>query len=367
MFNTRICKNCFQSYTGKPEVCPNCGESLKTKAPLKNKEAKIKEPKVKKEKRKRFSSKEIMDSIHFDELMKKTTDKDAKSWREKNKKKELTPEYSVDSNGEFNVDVKDVTYFPNTYTYSAKKARGEYERPKIKWWEIYKWADLMLARRKIKKQVKKASYYRPEQIKKGPLLSLCIFFGWFGAHNFYARNYRKGWFALISFVVGCFVALASLPFLEYIRISIGGGLLFIVLCMWVFDIINIISNKYSFRLSKWKFIDCLNVDTRTTLGEKYIDKNEYKKPLIVRMVNKISKACKQNKENKKNKAEQKATELESVATSTIEQVNSNNNNNSTEQENQNKEVEAKEESVKSKENLKTHKTKKAKVVVKTKK
>lgn len=299
MFNTKICKNCFESYSGKPETCPHCGILLNAEKPKNNKEDK--KVKIKKERKRRITSKEIMDSINFVEL-------NAKANQQKltKKQKEKLPEFKVEKSGEYSVDIKDVTYLPSTYTYSAKKARGEYDAPKIKWWEIYKWADLMLAKRKIKKQVKRASHYRPQQISKSKLLTLCIFFGWMGGHNFYARNYRKGIFVLVAGLLGAFVALAPFTFLNYIRTSIGGGLLFVVLFMWGMDLINIICNTYSYRLSKWKFIDCLNTDTRATLGAKYIDKDEYKKPWCVRTINAIKESINQRKAKKQRLAEQKA-------------------------------------------------------------
>ena len=298
MFNTKMCKNCFENYSGKPETCPHCGCQLHASKPEKQpNEAK---QKVKRERKRRVSSKEIMESINFVDLLAKSN-KDNTSVR---KKKDKTPEFKVEKNGEYSINVKDVTYLPSTYTYSAKKARGEYDAPKIKWWEIYKWADLLLARRKIKKQVKKASYYRPSQFSKGKLIALCVFFGWMGGHNFYARNYRKGLFMLIAGALGAFVTLSPIPFFEYIRISIGGGLLFVVLFMWVMDLINLIFNTFSYRLSKWRFIDCLNTDSRATLGMKYIDKDEYKKPWYVRLFNSISKASKERKAKKQLQAEQ---------------------------------------------------------------
>ena len=293
MFNTHICKNCFETYSGKPEVCPNCGAQLR--APKVQKEER---KKVKKEKKKRLSSQEIAESIDFVELLKYSNSANNKTEKEQKRAKNNTPEFTVDKNGEFNVNIKDVTYLPNTYEYSVKKARGEYDKPQIKWWEIYKWADLMIARKKVKKQVQKASHYRPEPIKKKTSIALCVFFGWMGAHNFYARNYRKAWFTLIAVLLGSVVVLAPVPFFEKIRISIGGGLLFVVLCMWLWDLINLIFNKFAYRLSRWRFIDNLNTETRAILGDKYIDKNEYKKPWIVRVINKINAKIKKAQEQK---------------------------------------------------------------------
>lgn len=286
----RMCKNCFEMYEGKPDVCPHCGVALKQDQPKKGK--------IKKEKKKRASSKEIMDSLNFVDLLAKS-DKS-----KKNNKKKNTPEFKVEKNGEYSVNVKDVTYLPNTYTYSAKKARGEYDAPKIQWWEIYKWADILMARRKIKKQVRSASYYKPEQFSKTKLILLSLFLGWTGAHNFYARNYRKGAFMLFCTILGSFVALAPYGFLDYIRVSIGGGLLFVMLIMWMLDIINIITGTFSFRLSRWKFIDCLNTDCRATLGKKYIDRDEYKKPWYIKLAHSIAEKHNENKAKRQAHREQ---------------------------------------------------------------
>ena len=307
MFNTHICRNCFKSYSGKPEVCPNCGAQIEYKKKKEkannneledNMDQQIQEQtqelqkKERRKKKKHLSSKEIMDSISFEDLLNKTNDNDVRYWREKRKKREKI-DANIDENGQINVDVKDVSYLPETYTYSVKKARGDYKNNKIKWWEVYKWADMMLARRKVQKQVSKASTFKPEPIRYGTILTLCILFGWLGLHNFYARNYRKAWFIVFCAVFGTVVVFV--PFFAPVRISIGGGLLFIVVFMWGLDTINLILGHYGYRLSKWKFIDSLNIDTRAKLGYKYIDLSEYKKPWYVRIVNSWKRASQERK------------------------------------------------------------------------
>lgn len=314
MFNTHICKNCFKSFSGKPEVCPHCGEAtgFVTKHKNNNNQQSCQEQTnkmvdhgvqyvdasqaavaPKRKRRRRVSSREIMDGINFEDLLLRTNDSSVNSWRER-KKQRNQPQYSVDKSGEYNIDTHDVTYLPNTYTYSVKKARGEVKRQKLKWWEVYKWADLMLARRKIKKQVRRASNYRPKEIKGWKMKLLCILFGWFGIHDLYARNYRKGAFAAVCFTIGC-VLLFNWP--QKLMLT-AGFFLFIPVCMWVLDIINLIFGTYSYRLSRYKFIDCLNADTRAQLGDKYLDKDEYKKLWTVRMINKISGAAKERKARK---------------------------------------------------------------------
>ena len=39
LFNTHICRNCFQSYQGKPEVCPHCGAEIEYKQKKKQQKA----------------------------------------------------------------------------------------------------------------------------------------------------------------------------------------------------------------------------------------------------------------------------------------------------------------------------------------
>ena len=313
MFNTHICNNCFESYSGKPELCPYCGRPTKYyKGETTQKEENgaeeyseenkpVKEKPVK-QKKKRITDKEIMDAIPFESLVAKTNDNSVRSWREKNKKKNKS-DVIVQENGEYEVDTSDVSYLPETYNYSAKKARGEYKRPKIKWWEIYKWADLLLARRKVKKQVNKASQYKPEVFSKTVTLILCVLFGWMGAHNFYVRNRKKGFVSLFSFFFGAFIAVN--PATRMIQVSIGGLFLFIAIFIWLMDLINLITNTFSYRLSKWRFIDGLNTETRAKLGYKYVDKDEYKRLWIVRVCHSIKRNAQERKEEKaQRKAEQ---------------------------------------------------------------
>lgn len=194
--------------------------------------------------------------------------------KHKRKQQEL-PDVKKDENGELEIDTTDVTYFEGAkQPYGAKSARGERDDEKIQWWEIYKWADLYLARRKINKEVNKAARIEPTYIKHGVLLCLAILFGWMGAHNFYAKNRGKGWFVLSSLIIALIVV--SVPaFKGVIDVSIGGGLGFVILIMWLSDVISIIMRRYKFRESKLKFIAKLNLETRKKLGKKYININEW--------------------------------------------------------------------------------------------
>ncbi len=194
--------------------------------------------------------------------------------KHKRKQQEL-PDVKKDENGELEIDTTDVTYFEGAkQPYGAKSARGERDDEKIQWWEIYKWADLYLARRKINKEVNKAARIEPTYIKHGVLLCLAILFGWMGAHNFYAKNRGKGWFVLSSLIIALIVV--SVPaFKGVIDVSIGGGLGFVILIMWLSDVISIVMRRYKFRESKLKFIAKLNLETRKKLGKKYVNINEW--------------------------------------------------------------------------------------------
>lgn len=195
--------------------------------------------------------------------------------RKHKRKQQEVPDVKKDENGELEIDTTDVTYFEGAkQPYGAKSARGERDDEKIQWWEIYKWADLYLARRKINKEVNKAARIEPAYIKHGVLLCLAILFGWMGAHNFYAKNRGKGWFVLSSLIIALIVV--SVPaFKGVIDVSIGGGLGFVILIMWLSDIISIVLRRYKFRESKLKFIAKLNLETRKKLGKKYININEW--------------------------------------------------------------------------------------------
>jgi len=192
-----------------------------------------------------------------------------KRHKHKSKKKNV-PNYTVDAEGEFDINTKDVTFFENQEEYSVKKARGDYEPEKLKWWEIYKWADRMLARRKVMKEVNKAAVVRPEFVNKGILAILCLLFGWMGAHNFYAKNNAKGWTVLGMFVAALIIVQVPVLY-QFMGIFVGGGLGFIVISMWFYDFICICFNRYKFRITKMQFIRKLNTETRAKLGKKYIN------------------------------------------------------------------------------------------------
>ena len=52
--------------------------------------------------------------------------------------------------------------------------------------------------------------------------------------------------------------------------------------IWICDVVNIIFNRFEYRIQKDKFISELNIETRAKLGEKYIDLELLKKPWYIR-------------------------------------------------------------------------------------
>lgn len=214
--------------------------------------------------------------------------------RKKRKRLQAKPRFLIDENGEFNIETSDVEVVGEEtgklleqqyeQSYSIKKSRGDYIPPKIKWWEIYKLTDRHFARSKIKKEVNKAAKIKPNFVKKSTLILLAIFLGWMGAHNFYAKNKRKGWLSVTLLFIWVIVVALSMhiSFFASISTSIGGGAGFLCLFLWVSDVISIITNSFKYKFQKDRFIAGLNVETRAKLGKKYIDMDLYHKPLWYR-------------------------------------------------------------------------------------
>ena len=302
------CPRCASEITKNDKVCPRCklpvdkmkfneslyeddeksGEIIKTKKQLK-KEAKLKK-KEEKLQRKREEAAKKTDFSKYAVNAKKDD-----NYLDQPKSKKLTPKFEIDENGEFNIDTTDVELVGEARgkileehyqkNYSVKKARGDYREPKIKWWELYKLADRSFARRKIKKEVNKASKIKPENISKSKLLLLAIFLGFTGAHSYYAKNYKKGTVSIITLLlwVGIVYLASFVPFFASIQVSIGGGAGFVNLIMWASDIINIAFGSYRYRTQKEAFIFSMNIKTRAKLGEKWIDEDLYRKPFYVKL------------------------------------------------------------------------------------
>ncbi|MBQ8451320.1 MAG: TM2 domain-containing protein [Clostridia bacterium] len=206
------------------------------------------------------------------------------------KEKNQNPQFNLDENGEFDIDTSDVEIVGEENAklieeqkqreYSIRKARGDYKEPKIAWWDLYKLADRAMARRKIKKEVNKAAVQKPPFVKKAKLLILCIFLGWVGAHDFYARNHKRGFVSLITAILsfGLYALSSTWVWIQSAQLWLIGFPGFINLFMWISDIFSIIFNKYKFRIQKENFIFKLNVQTRAKLGKKYISEEYYRKP-----------------------------------------------------------------------------------------
>lgn len=315
------CPRCSAEITSKMKKCERCGlpldhvdfsdEILKKELDKKTKrQAKIAEKQAQKQaKKQELKEKRERESVSNTDFSKfatnieknddQTEDIPTKKgvFGEKRKAKKNSqekPRFEIDENGEFNIDTDDVEIVgketgkiieeQHSKSYSVKKARGDYREPKIKWWEIYKLADRSFARRKIKKEVNKASKIKPDFINKTKLLMLSIFLGWSGAQNFYAKNKKKGWVQVISLILwlGITILAPYVRFLARVQISIGGCAGFIDIFIWFSDIFNVVFNSFKYRIQKEKFIFSMNIETRAKLGEKYIDLDLYKKPWWVK-------------------------------------------------------------------------------------
>ena len=310
----RQCSRCASELNAKDKVCPRCGlpvskmgeaedaiaEELINQSKSENlNKAQKKEKKrlaklEKKEAKRKRKEESKVSTTDFSKFATNVSADESDAYRiGKRRRKNDNFTFQVDENGEFNIDTKDVEIIGEEVTkiyeerrakeYSIKKARGEYRPPKIKWWEIYKLADRTFARRKIKKDVTKASKVRPDFVSKTKLLLLAIFFGWFGAHNFYAKNKKKG-FVTLSFLTISILGMIffDTAFVQSMYLWIIGCSGFVVISIWVTDLVNIIFNKFQYRIQKDKFISCMNIETRAKLGEKYIDLELLKKPWWVR-------------------------------------------------------------------------------------
>lgn len=345
------CPRCSSELSSNDKVCPRCGlkvsqmqeyekqfgsgtieeTPVQTKSRAEKKAKKKAEKKAKKlqkkQEKKERKIRESKSDTDFSKMAINSEDNEAlkdvpkddsyKARRERQKYKETTPQFELDENGEFNIDTSDVEIvgektgkiIDEQYekTYSVKKARGDYHPPKIKWWELYKLADRSFARRKIKKEVNKAAIKKPDFIKKSKLLLLAIFLGWTGAHNFYAKNKKKGIVSLVTLIiwVGVYILGNYVPFFASIRLSISGFAGFINIFMWITDIISIITNKYKYRIQKEAFIFGMNVETRAKLGEKYIDLELYQKPWWVRFKVWCQKKKREWQESKKERQQRK--------------------------------------------------------------
>ena len=282
----KFCPNCMNLLKKKDEKCSKCGMLVsdmkkQKQQPNKNVEETEKQKVEFQELKEEVKVQETGDGgavvdtsalFKAQELENNEEKKDeVKPKRHKHKQKSVNeePQYSVDKDGSYDINTDDVT-FSKPATPSIKKARGDVKKEKIEWWEIYKWAEKILAKRKINKEVKKAATKIPEGISKTKMILWCIFFGWLGIHNFYAKNNKKGFVVLGGITIS--LTVISVPVLyEIMGIFVGGGLGFMVLALWITDLFGLCFNKYRYRISKEEFISNLNVETRAKLGNKYVD------------------------------------------------------------------------------------------------
>ena len=310
----RQCPRCASEITPNDKVCPRCGlpvskigeaeekfademekqaESNNLNSAQKSEKRRLARKARKEAKRQRKLEAE-QSKTDFSKFASNYEGEDKVSVTGKKRKKRDPLQFDIDENGEFNIDTKDVEIIgeetakileeKRQQSYSVKKARGDYRQPKIKWWEIYKLADRSFARRKIKKEVSKAAKVRPENISKTKLLLFAIFFGWFGLHNFYAKNKRKGWVSVVCLLISILgLALEDVQFFRTFETWIVGFNGFVVLFIWITDVVNILFNTFKYRIQRDKFIAGLNIETRAKLGEKYIDLELLHKPWPVRL------------------------------------------------------------------------------------
>lgn len=309
------CPRCASELSNKDKVCPRCGlpvskmeeaetilaEDLEKQAENKklNRAQKLEKKRLAKQAKKEAKrQKKLERSVSNTDFSKFAANgkasQDGEQVKLKRKKnKDEAFKFEIDENGEFNIDTADVEIIGEEaakiyeerrqQTYSVKKARGDYRPPKIKWWEIYKLADRSFARKKIKKEVNKAARVKPDFISKTKLLLFAIFFGWFGLHNFYAKNKKKGFVSLSFLMISILgMALNSVPFFKSIELWMIGFSGFVVLTIWISDVVDIIFNRFKYRIQKDKFIAGMNIETRAKLGEKYIDLELLHKPWWVR-------------------------------------------------------------------------------------
>ncbi|MBR3885105.1 MAG: hypothetical protein IKJ33_01375 [Clostridia bacterium] len=310
----RQCSRCASELSSNDKVCPRCGlpvdkmgeaedalaeEMLKQSKSENLNKAQKKEKKrlaklAKKEAKRKRKEAAKVSTTDFSKFAANSTDSDEVVVKSKKKRKKNDQfQFEVDENGEFNIDTKDVEIIGEEASkiyeerrkqqeYSIKKARGDYRPPRVKWWEIYKLADRAFARRKIKKDVTKAAKIRPDTVSKTKLLLLSIFLGWCGVHNFYAKNKKKGFVSLTFLLISVISMMLNSVNNITVQLWLIGFPGFIVISIWVIDIVNIIFNKFEYRIQKEKFISGMNIETRAKLGEKYIDLELLKKPWWVR-------------------------------------------------------------------------------------
>lgn len=295
-----FCPRCGNLIMKREKVCPRCGTPIvrESKADsseaeeLTNKRRAEVESKVvvtenvsaaKREQLEKEKQKQAKQEAATELQMSKTKQKKLANDKAKAKKKKTYKHKKVnvfeardDGEGGLKIDVSDSSFLDETKhlggNIKSDGAKKKYKIPeKLKWYDIAKWADRMLARRKVKRAVNKAGTEIPDYVSKPAMIVLCVLFGYMGAHSFYAKNYVRACVSLFSVIISSIVI--SIDVLtKYVGVSIGGGFGLVFVVMWLWDLFAIIFNKYRYRTSKDKFIATLNFDTRAILGRKYIKK-----------------------------------------------------------------------------------------------
>lgn len=289
----KLCPNCFKFITlkkGETE-CPFCHNEVvkkkEQKTEIKTSFTKEPEPNIAEPK---LSTAESNDSQTNDKKTQEAVATD--KFHQKNGRIKWVPKHLREENiAEFgkvkqprvsgvHIDVESSSYFAksrNKYKPSTERIviqnNGKYELEKLKWWEIYKWADRQLAKNKIKKAVRKESLKRPERVSFWTLLCLCLFSGFLGVHNFYAGNFKKGLVSAISFSLAM-IYVVFLDGIAFFNVYMQGLLCalpgLICLLIWFADAISIIFKRFKFATSKLAYIKTLDLETRARLGKKYI-------------------------------------------------------------------------------------------------
>ena len=317
MLFKKVCPRCANLLNKKDDVCPECGYSFSSAK--ENEEAKVLRFETSADNNAEEKAENIAENeVQAKEATEETTQAESDAaevaeekseegaeeaqttapkrhkHKKKNRNQKIKIDVEIDKDGEYNIDTRDVTFFEGASdSYSAKDKKKD----KPKWWEVYRWADLYFARKKINKEVNKAAVEIPAYISKTWMLILCLLFGWMGAHNYYAKNYKKAVFITLSVIVAFVVANVKV-FEGVIQISVGGGFGFIVLFLWIWDFIGILINKYKYRESKLKFISKLNAKTREKLGQKYLNIHNWYVPYEEKQKNKRLKQSKIKRANK---------------------------------------------------------------------
>ena len=293
----RFCSRCGELLRRRDEVCPKCGTPVSHEkqnddfSELTQKRKEREEQEVvlsenmsaaKREQLEKERQKELARQEREELGMSKTKQKKLAKDKAKQRKKKTYKHKPVavfeakkDANGEIDIDVSDSTFFDDTKSNVKNNNTGSkkhYKIPeKLKWWEIAKWADRMLARRKVKRVVNKAARQIPDNISKVWMIVLCVLFGYMGAHDFYARNWVRGIVQCCSFAISItFVSVNTLS--RILGASIGGGFGFVFVVMWLWDLFMIVFNRYHYAATRKQFIGTLNFETRAILGRRYIKK-----------------------------------------------------------------------------------------------